>query len=152
MIRSWRSLLLTGWLTLAVSFFATSCDDGASRGGRAEASRPAQGSKLAQVSDYDHFRSIVQASKGRLVLFEFYADWCGPCRLLEPILEDLAREFDERISVYKVDIDAHRDLARDVGVRGVPYVLLVRDGKSVHSLMGLHPKNEYRGAVEEFSP
>jgi thioredoxin 1 len=72
--------------------------------------------------------------------------------LLEPILEDLAQEFDKRVSMFKVDIDAHRDLARDVGVRGVPYVLLVRDGKSIHSLMGLHPKSAYREAVEEFLP
>ena len=75
-----------------------------------------------KVADYEN--SDTWNFKGdKPCLVDFYADWCAPCRVTSPILEDLAREYKGKINVYKVDVDKHRDLAAAFGVRGIPSFL-----------------------------
>ncbi len=99
----------------------------------------------------DHFRDIVQKAGPRLLVFDFYADWCQPCRLLSPILEKLADKYKDRVSFYKVDVDRNKELANGAGMQGIPYVLFVKDGAMVHSLTGLHPKDTYARTIERFA-
>lgn len=124
---------------------AVSCGNADSEGGKPSGA----GDSIREVTDSDHFRRILSENGDRLLVFDFYADWCGPCKRLKPILESLAQKNGDRASFFKVDVDRNRDLAASVGLRGIPWVLFVKNGKQVHSLMGLHPKAAYARAVEQ---
>mgnify|MGYP006287682063 CR=1 FL=1 len=80
------------------------------------------------------------------VLVDFYADWCGPCKMLEPVVERLAAETDAVVA--KVDVDANQQLASAYGVRGVPTLVLFADGEQVEEIVGVQPEDQLRSLVE----
>ncbi|QLH78606.1 thioredoxin [Halosimplex rubrum] len=80
-----------------------------------------------------------------VVLVDFYADWCGPCKMLEPIVADIAETTDA--TVAKVDVDAHQGLAREYGVRGVPTLLLFVDGEPAERRVGVQDEGALREIV-----
>ena len=82
-----------------------------------------------------------------VVLTDFYADWCGPCQMLEPILETIAAETDA--TVAKIDIDANQQLAAEYGVRGVPTLVLFADGQPAERLVGMQDQAQLRSVVEK---
>ena len=82
------------------------------------------------------FRSEVLTSK-ELVLVDFYADWCGPCRMLGPILDTL-----KDYKVYKINVDEEPTLAQEYGVMSIPCVVFIKDGKETNRFVGLHSKSE----------
>ena len=84
-----------------------------------------------------------------VVLVDFYADWCGPCKMLEPIVEELAAETDAAIG--KVDVDANQRLAREYGVHGVPNLVLFADGEAVEQITGLREKETLAGLIDQYS-
>lgn len=85
------------------------------------------------------FDENVLASE-RPVLVDFYADWCGPCRAVAPTVESLADDFAGRVDVRKVDIDLDPGLASRYGIRGIPTLLVFKDGEVVGSIVGVRPK------------
>lgn len=74
------------------------------------------------------------------VLVDFWAEWCGPCRALAPKLEEIAGEYQGKLKVYKVDIDENQETPTQYGVRGVPTLILFKNGKQVDQIVGNHPK------------
>ncbi len=84
------------------------------------------------------------------VIVDFYADWCAPCRLIAPILDDLAREYEGRIRIYKVDTDEERELARIFNVRSLPTLLFIPLHGSPQMTMGALPKETFKQVIEEF--
>jgi thioredoxin 1 len=82
------------------------------------------------------------------VLVDFYADWCGPCRMLEPIVESLAAS--TPAAVAKVDIDANQGLASKYGVRGVPTLLLFADGEAVERVVGVQSEEQLSGLIDGY--
>jgi thioredoxin 1 len=84
-----------------------------------------------------------------VVLVDFYADWCGPCKMLEPVVEDLAAS--TPATVLKVDVDAHQQLAAQHGVRGVPTLLLVADGEVEEQLVGVQEESRLRSLIEQYA-
>jgi len=84
-----------------------------------------------------------------VVLADFYADWCGPCKMLEPIVERLAAETGAAIA--KVDVDANQPLAQAYGVRGVPTLVLFADGEQVEEIVGLQSEDQLRSLIERYS-
>lgn len=71
------------------------------------------------------------------VLFDFFATWCGPCRMQTPIIEELAKKMTDAVDIRKVDVDQNMDLAEKYGIRVVPTLIIEKDGRVVHSLEGV---------------
>ena len=80
-------------------------------------------------------REVLQADRPTLV--DFYADWCGPCRLMQPVVDKLAEDFDGRANVVKVDVDESPELASRYGVQSIPMFIVVRNGNAVQKLVGV---------------
>ena len=76
------------------------------------------------------------------VLIDFWAEWCGPCKTLTPILEELASEMNDKLLVAKVNLDENQDLAMKFSIRSIPTLLLFKSGKLIDTKVGLSPKNE----------
>jgi thioredoxin 1 len=88
-------------------------------------------------------------AEGGVVLVDFYADWCGPCQMLEPVVESLAAETDA--SVAKVDVDANQQLAAAYGVRGVPTLVLFADGEQVEEIVGAQGESQLRSLIGRYT-
>ena len=76
------------------------------------------------------------------VLVDFYADWCGPCRMLAPVLEEIAREYEGGVKVGKVNVDEQMELAQKFGVSSIPLLGVFKDGQPVAKSLGYRPKEE----------
>lgn len=82
-------------------------------------------------------------------LIDFYADWCGPCKMVAPILEELSQEYDGKINIYKVDTEAEQELAAAFGIRSIPSLLFCpKDGKP-QMAMGALPKQALKEAIND---
>lgn len=99
------------------------------------------------VSESAFERAVVQARVP--VVVDFWAPWCGPCRQIAPMLEKLAKEFDGRLLVAKVNSDEEPALAERYGVQGIPTLVFMARGKEVHRQVGLMPEPILRDSVEE---
>ncbi len=84
-----------------------------------------------------------------VVLVDFYADWCGPCKMLAPVLEDIAKEYQSNLNVIKVDVDVEGSLAQKYGVMSIPTLVLFKDGKPVGQTMGFQAKPMLKKFLEK---
>lgn len=100
----------------------------------------------ASLGDFD--ARVLETSRTRPVLVDFWAAWCGPCRSIAPLLERLASDFDGRADIVKVDTDAEAALAARYGVRSLPTLMLFRDGQPVETLIGAQPESMLRALLE----
>ena len=85
------------------------------------------------------------------VLVDFFAEWCGPCKTLAPILKSVKDELGDAIKIVKIDVDKNQPLAGKYQVRGVPTMILFKNGKQLWRKSGALPKHEIVGAIKEFS-
>ncbi len=92
------------------------------------------------------FRSEVLESD-RPVLVDFWAEWCGPCRTLGPVIDEIATEQASRVKVVKVNVDDSPETAREYAIRSIPTVLLIHDGQVRKSLVGVQPKTAYLDVI-----
>ncbi|NNK88064.1 MAG: thioredoxin [Flavobacteriaceae bacterium] len=76
------------------------------------------------------------------VLIDFYAEWCGPCKIMSPVLKEVKDELGESVSVIKIDVDRNRELSQKFGIRGVPTFMIFRDGKQIWRQSGIVSKEE----------
>ncbi len=95
----------------------------------------------------DNFLSEVIESE-QPVLVDFWADWCQPCHMVAPIVEQLAEEYAGRITVAKVDTDANPDLSLEYEINSIPSVLLFKDGEVVQRFIGVRTRSEYAAALD----
>lgn len=82
-------------------------------------------------------------------IIDFYADWCGPCKMIAPILEELAQEYDGQIYIYKIDTEAEQQLAAEFGIRSIPSLLFVPMDDAPQMAQGAMPKDAFKQAIEE---
>ena len=99
----------------------------------------------------DFENSVIAASKDRLVLVDFWAEWCGPCKALAPVLEQVAESRADSLKVVKVDVDAEQRLAQNHGVRALPTLVIFRQGQAVGQLVGLQSAESILKAVDDVS-
>lgn len=85
-------------------------------------------------------KNFQQQTKNRLVLVDFWAEWCAPCRMMAPILNEVAAELDGKAFVGKVDVQKYQELATKFKVRGIPTLILFKDGKEVNRFVGVKTK------------
>ena len=82
------------------------------------------------------------------VLVDFWAEWCGPCKMLSPILDELAQEYDGKVRIGKVNIDEHQNLAAQFGIRSIPTLLLFKQGQVADQIVGLKSKRDLKASVD----
>jgi len=96
-----------------------------------------------------NFQTEVLASS-QPVLVDFWASWCGPCRVIAPSVAELATELKGKAKVGKVDVDAETELAKQYDISGIPALLIFKDGKQVEQMIGVRSKAELKAALEKF--
>ena len=99
-----------------------------------------------QITDASFDEVVLKSDKP--VLVDFWATWCGPCRMLGPVIEELATEYEGRVVVGKVDVDNNQEFASKYGVRNIPTVLVFKDGEVVGRQVGVAPKKTYTDALD----
>jgi len=82
------------------------------------------------------------------VLVDFWAEWCGPCKMVAPILDELATEYDGKVKIGKVNIDDHQSLASEYGIRAIPTLLLFKDGQVADQIVGLRSKRDFKAKLD----
>lgn len=103
------------------------------------------------INSVDELNSILKSSGDRLLMFDLYADWCMPCKILSPMLKEIAKEQSQKVSVYEIDVDKNPDIANALQVTGLPYVLFVKNKQAVYALTGVQPKQTYVRAINTLS-
>ncbi|HEY4322014.1 MAG TPA: thioredoxin [Gemmatimonadales bacterium] len=94
------------------------------------------------------FEGEVTNAKG-LVLVDFWATWCGPCRMIAPTLDALAKEYAGKIKIAKLDVDANQQTAMKFNVRSIPTLVFFKDGKHVDTLVGAHPRPALEAKINQ---
>jgi len=102
---------------------------------------------LTNVNDANFEEEIIKGDKPALV--DFWAPWCGPCKALGPLVEELADQYHEQVTVAKVNVDENPKTAASYGVRSIPTVLLFKEGKVLDTLIGLVPKDRLENFLKK---
>lgn len=98
----------------------------------------------------DNFEQEVEKSD-QVVLVDFFADWCGPCKMLAPVLDELAEETDGKAKIGKINVDQERDLAKKFRVMSVPSILFFKDGKEMDRMVGAHSKEDLLAKIDSLA-
>ena len=148
------ALLLGG----ASALYARLGRDGTATPAAAQSARPTGGEAAddapAPAPDftvYDIDGNAVHLSDfaGTPVVLNFWASWCGPCRMIGPVIEELSEDYDGRADICKVNVDDEIDLAKRFRIMSIPCVILFKDGQEMNRLVGARDKEEYADAIDE---
>ncbi len=102
---------------------------------------------ITQITD-ENFDEEIGSSEG-LAIVDFWAEWCGPCRMVGPIIEELALEYSGKIKVGKLDVDSNRATAGRFNIRSIPSILYFKDGEMVDAVVGAYPKEYLEEKIQQ---
>ena len=102
---------------------------------------------IVEVTDSTFESEVLQAEEPTLV--DFWAAWCGPCKMVAPVVEEIADEYSDQLQVAKMDVDNNRDTPAQYGIQGIPTLILFKDGEEAARIVGFRPKD---AMVEELIP
>ena len=102
--------------------------------------------KIVQLSDASFEADVIKADGA--VLVDFWAEWCGPCKMIAPILDEIAEEYEGRLTITKLNIDDNQGTAPKYGIRGIPTLLLFRDGEVVATKVGALSKGQLKAFLD----
>ncbi len=105
-------------------------------------------SPLIVTLTQDNFQSQVLQS-GTPVLVDFWAEWCGPCKMIAPVLDELATEYQGKVKIGKVNIDEHQGLAAEYGVRAIPTLLVIKNGQVAEQMVGAKSKRDLKASLDK---
>lgn len=103
--------------------------------------------KPQAVTDAEFSASVLETDTP--VLVDFWADWCGPCKMIAPVVEELAEEYDGKFLFTKIDVDANPQTAMQFGIRSIPTLLLFKDGKVAEQVVGAVPKAVLKKKIDK---
>lgn len=104
---------------------------------------------LQKVANFEQTPDKWEYLGDKPAIIDFYADWCGPCKMIAPVLEELAAEYDGQIYIYKVDTEAEQQLAAEFGIRSIPTLLFVPMGEAPQMAQGALPKDALKQAIDD---
>jgi len=105
------------------------------------------GNAIFEITDQNFDQDVLKSDKP--VLIDFWATWCGPCRAIAPIVEELAREYEGKVKVGKMDVDRNQATPMRYGVRGIPTLLVFKDGQVKEQIVGYVPKEQIQKALDK---
>jgi thioredoxin 1 len=103
--------------------------------------------QLVELTD-GNFEQEIESSEG-LAMVDFWAEWCGPCRLVGPVVAELAGEYEGRVKVGKLDVDSNRVTSQRYGIRSIPTILYFKDGELVDMVVGAVPKSHLEQKIQQ---
>ncbi|WP_084798462.1 thioredoxin [Pleomorphomonas koreensis] len=109
---------------------------------------PVAADDIVETTTRDFVRDVIDASKDRPVLVDFWADWCGPCKQLTPIIEKVVRDAKGKVRLVKMNIDDHPEVAGQLGIQSIPAVIAFVKGRAVDGFMGAQPESQVRQFIE----
>ena len=101
---------------------------------------------IKHVSDASFEADVLQSTTP--VLVDYWAEWCGPCKMIAPVLDELATEFQGKVKIGKVNIDEHQGLAAQFGVRAIPTLLLIKNGQVAEQMVGAKSKRDLKASLD----
>ena len=101
---------------------------------------------VLQVSDAEFDAKVLKSSTP--VLVDFWAEWCGPCRAIGPVIEELAKEWEGKVNIGKVNVDHNPQLSMNYGITSIPAILFIKNGQVVDKLVGAQPKGNFIRKIE----
>ena len=101
---------------------------------------------LLNITDDNFETEVLQSNEP--VLIDFWAVWCGPCRMIAPIVEEMSGEYAGKAKIAKLDVDANPNVAMKYGIRSIPMILIFKDGKVVEQIVGAVPKQKLVNALD----
>ena len=104
---------------------------------------------MAQVISSQEFNNLVENIEG-IAVVDFFATWCGPCKMLAPVFQEVGNELEGKAKFYKIDIDESLDIARQFNVSTVPTVIIFRNGEPIERLVGFMPKENLAAKIREY--
>lgn len=102
--------------------------------------------KPVEVTDGTFQETVLNSEQP--VLVDFWAEWCGPCKMIAPVLEELAEEMDGQLKIGKLDVDSNMNTAMAYGISSIPTLLLFKDGEAVERIVGLQQKQQLLGQIQ----
>ncbi|MBQ5888264.1 MAG: thioredoxin [Bacteroidaceae bacterium] len=104
---------------------------------------------IARVADYKANHEKFEFLGDKPALIDFYAGWCGPCKMLAPVLEELSDEYEGKVDVYKVNVDEEEELAMLFGIRSIPTLIFIEKNGTMHRSQGAMGKPQLKEAIEK---
>jgi thioredoxin 1 len=103
---------------------------------------------VKKITGAEFEQEVLQA--GLPVLVDFWADWCGPCRMVAPVLEEVNRELEGKVKIVKVNVDEETELAQQYGIMSIPTLMIFKDGRAVETSVGFQQKRELLSRVQPY--